>query len=67
MSYLEWVQNRQRYRWEKDLVNKRLEDILHKAWEGVRQRARADQLNYRQAAYLIAVERVKRAIEMRGF
>lgn len=67
VSYLEWVQNRQRYRWEKDLVNKRLEEILYKAWECIRQRAKADQSSYRQAAYVIAAERVRRAIELRGF
>jgi glutamate dehydrogenase (NAD(P)+) len=67
VSYLEWVQNLQRYRWEEEQVNHKLEAILQKAWDSVRERAEQDQLSYREAAYVIAVERVKRAIELRGF
>lgn len=66
-SYLEWVQNRQRYRWSKGTVFKNLKNRLQKAWKTVRERSAKDDLNYREAAYVIAVERVVRAIELRGF
>ncbi|WP_240761402.1 Glu/Leu/Phe/Val family dehydrogenase [Nitrosococcus wardiae] len=67
VSYFEWVQNLQRYRWEQETVHQRLEKTLQKAWEEVRKRAVEDNLSYREAAYVIATKRVKRAIELRGF
>jgi len=66
-SYLEWVQNRQRYRWPEERVDKKLESILKAAWREVRDRAQKEDVTYRQASYLIAVERVGRATELRGF
>lgn len=67
VSYLEWVQNRQRYRWSDNRVNDELAETLHRAWQTVKHRAAAEQIPYRLAAYVIAVERVKHAIELRGF
>lgn len=67
VSYLEWVQNRQRYRWREERVIQELEDTLEKAWQHVRQRAAGENISYREASYLIAVERVKSTITMRGF
>lgn len=67
VSYFEWAQNLQRYRWERETVDQRLERTLKKAWEKVRKRAAEDNLSYREAAFVIATKRVKRAIELRGF
>jgi len=64
---LEWVQNRQRYQWSDDEVNQELEKRLTTAWQSVKKRATEENLNYRQAAYVIAVERIVSAINMRGF
>lgn len=66
-SYLEWVQNRQRYQWSKSTVFENLKNRLQQAWETVVERCAADDLNYREAAYVIAVERIIKAIELRGF
>lgn len=67
VSYLEWVQNRQRYRWKEDKVNRELEATLKSAWDNTCQRAEEEDTSYRLAAYMIATERVKQAIELRGF
>lgn len=67
VSYLEWVQNHQHYSWKEDRVNRELEEILRTAWEAVRSRSSSDGISYRLAAYSIAVERVRRAIGLRGF
>lgn len=67
VSYLEWVQNRQRYRWKGEREIKELEECLQNAWRTVRERAANENVSYREASYLIAVERVKSAIVMRGF
>lgn len=66
-SYLEWVQNRQRYPWTEETLFEQLECRMEKAWKTVRNRQGEDKLTYRQAAYLIAVERVIKAIDLRGF
>lgn len=66
-SYLEWVQNRQRYRWSKQKVFDNLKNRLQQAWETVVERSASANLNYREAAYVVAVERIIRAIELRGF
>lgn len=67
VSYLEWVQNRQGYRWSEDRVNGELEEILKDAWMTVSSRARQDDVSYRQAAYMTAAQRVERAVRLRGF
>ncbi len=67
VSYLEWVQNHQHYRWDETHVNGELATILGKAWTNVRERSQKEQFPYRDAAYLIAVERVMEATSLRGF
>ena len=66
-SYLEWVQNRQRYQWNASEMNEELDKRLTSTWEDVKKRAADENLNYRQAAYVIAVERIVKAMNMRGF
>lgn len=67
VSYLEWVQNRQRYRWTEQRVHEELEQKLRQAWDDVRRRAAEEDAGYRDAAYMIGVERVKQSIQLRGF
>ncbi len=67
VSYLEWVQNQQGLRWSRERVLETLEELLADAWETVRGCAENEKLSYRDAAYFIAAERVKEAIELRGF
>lgn len=67
VSYLEWVQNRQRHRWMESQVRDEALSILKAAWHTVSHRARDEDLSYRMSAYITAIERVREAIEMRGF
>ena len=67
VSYLEWVQNRQRYQWDKEKVREELDGRLQRAWNEVAGKAKESSLTYRQAAYVLAVERIIRAIRLRGF
>ncbi len=67
VSYFEWTQNTQRFRWSEERVHNELEAYLRRAWETVHQRAEEEAISYRLAAHVIAVERVLRAIELRGF
>lgn len=67
VSYLEWVQNRQRYSWKKEKVNQILEDTLHNAWNHLDSYAREKKITRRLAAYTIGTSRVREAIQLRGF
>jgi glutamate dehydrogenase (NAD(P)+) len=67
VSYFEWVQNIQQFRWELDQVNAELEKKMTAATNSVCKRAKADKTLLRDAAFDIAVERVARAAELRGY
>jgi len=67
VSYFEWTQNIQRFHWEEDRVNEELRKTMVRAYHQVRDRVVSEGLTYRQAAFDIGVERVARAIELRGF
>ncbi|MDP7083309.1 MAG: glutamate dehydrogenase, partial [Dehalococcoidia bacterium] len=67
VSYFEWTQNLQEFHWEEERVNEELRKTITKAFHQVRKRVSADRITYRQAAFEIAVERVARAVELRGF
>jgi glutamate dehydrogenase (NAD(P)+) len=67
VSYFEWVQNIQEFRWELDNVNFELKKRMTKATAQVFARADHDDTSLRDAAFDIAVERVARAAELRGY
>jgi glutamate dehydrogenase (NAD(P)+) len=66
VSYFEWTQNIQQFRWSEERVNAELEERIVAAYAQVRDRA-AVGASMRDAAFAIAVERVARAINLRGF
>jgi glutamate dehydrogenase (NAD(P)+) len=66
VSYFEWCQNLQQYRWELDQVNTALEKTLAKAYTDVREFAQRRKISLRSAAYAIAVQRVADAEHQRG-
>ncbi len=66
VSYFEWVQDLQEFFWEEAEINKRLELILHKAFEQVAAISARRKITLRQSAYCLAVERVARATTVRG-
>ncbi|MGI5835519.1 MAG: Glu/Leu/Phe/Val family dehydrogenase [Chloroflexota bacterium] len=67
VSYFEWVQNLQCYRWEADEVNRNLERIMKRAFDEVWTLAERDKVSLRDAAYQLAVGRVASAVQKRGF
>lgn len=66
VSYFEWVQNRQHYRWSLDRVRQELDHTMNEAFEDVWQMSNQHNVSLRTAAYMIGIERVKRATEMAG-
>ena len=67
VSYFEWVQNIQQFRWELEQVNEELRKRMVRATDQVFERAAFDGTSLRDAAFDIAVERVAHAAEIRGY
>ncbi len=67
VSYFEWVQNRQYYSWDLNRVRQQLDAILSSAFEEVWQQAQEAQVSLRTAAFMLAVSRVKKSMELAGF
>jgi glutamate dehydrogenase (NAD(P)+) len=67
VSYLEWVQNNQGYRWPLDRVQDEQDALQRAAWKNTCERAREDGNGLRAAAYDLAVDRVREATRLRGF
>ena len=67
VSYYEWVQNLQHFRWEEDEVNQKLGVTMRRAYGEVATRAKQDDVPMRVAAYEIGIERVIEAARMRGY
>ncbi|MEE4146668.1 MAG: Glu/Leu/Phe/Val dehydrogenase [Halieaceae bacterium] len=67
VSYFEWVQNRQGWRWPRDRVEKRAATVLKNSWERVQQSKKRLEGSYRQAAYDVALEALIEATQLRGY
>jgi len=67
VSYFEWVQNRQRFYWDEETVNERLEDIIVEQFDTLVDAYETHDLpSMRVAAYVVAIERVLTAAEQSG-
>ena len=66
VSYFEWVQDRQGFFWNEQLVNGRLEEIMVNSFRDVVSFAEKHQVHNRLAAYMLAIDRVASALQTRG-
>lgn len=66
VSYFEWSQNFQQYRWSVEDVNERLERILLKAYHDTAEKQEALNCTMREAAFALAIGRVQTAEKLRG-
>ncbi len=67
VSYFEWTQNLQQFRWTENTVNDELKKKILQAYHEVRARALSDGVTHREAAFDIGVGRVAQAVTLRGF
>ncbi len=68
VSYFEWVQNLQHFRWDEREVNDKLGTIMRRAYREVRARCgEDDSVPPRVAAYELGIERVVEAARTRGY
>ena len=58
VSYFEWAQNIQQFRWELDRINNELEKTMRRAYAAVRETAREKSLDLRTAAFVLGIRRV---------
>ncbi len=66
VSYFEWLQDINRRAWSLDRVNEELEAEMVAAWNEVRTAVEAQDLSWRDAAIVVALERLGEAHEIRG-
>lgn len=66
VSYFEWVQDLQNFFWTEDEVNKKLNGMLTRSFHTVVELSRKEHVDLRLAALMIAVQRVGRAMLLRG-
>jgi glutamate dehydrogenase (NAD(P)+) len=67
VSYFEWVQNMQHFRWEEREINDKLGNIMRRAFREVDAVAKEKGLTLRHAAYEVGIERVVATAKMRGY
>lgn len=66
VSYLEWVQNRMGYYWTEEKVNDEMSEIMTRAINEVLKVSLARKISLRMAAFVVAIQRVLKASEIRG-
>ncbi|HKS81280.1 MAG TPA: Glu/Leu/Phe/Val dehydrogenase [Candidatus Acidoferrales bacterium] len=66
VSYFEWVQDRQGFFWRESEVNERLQDVMESSFDQVVRYREEHKVNNRIAAYMVAIDRVGKALKLRG-
>jgi glutamate dehydrogenase (NAD(P)+) len=66
VSYFEWAQNVQSFRWSEAEVNERLAGVMTASYQTVRDLVKSRGVSWRTAAYIVALGRVARATVLRG-
>ena len=66
VSYFEWVQNVQQYRWSEEQVNGELRKRMRAAYADLKAVQKQHGCDLRTAAFVLAIGRVAKATELRG-
>jgi glutamate dehydrogenase (NAD(P)+) len=66
VSYFEWVQNIQGFRWTEDHVNQELSKTMTASYRTVRNLVMQRKVTWRTAAYIVGLGRVAKATVLRG-
>ncbi len=65
-SYFEWVQNNTGYYWEEEEVLDKLDKKMTKSFYEIDKKVKEKDISYRDAAYIIAIERILKSEKLRG-
>ena len=66
VSYFEYIQDINSYFWKLDRINAELKRIIIEAFEETYKISEERKISFRTAAYIIAVSRIAKAIQLRG-
>ena len=66
VSYFEWLQNKRSEFWDLDEVDRKLRRRIDAGYERVRDTAREFKVDWRTAAYIVALKRLARLYKRRG-
>ena len=66
VSYFEWVQNRQGFKWTEEMVTERADRIMSDAFEKVYATSQKYNVPMRIAAYVVAIDKVAQTYRFRG-
>ena len=66
VSYFEWVQNLQQFKWELEEVDTKLETKMVKAFNEVYNMKVEKKVSMRIASFMVAINRVARSYHLRG-
>jgi glutamate dehydrogenase (NAD(P)+) len=66
-SYFEWTQNIQQFRWKEERFNEELRAKMVEAFGAVADYADQHGVGMRLAAFSLGLERVARAVRLRGY
>ncbi|MHC1604717.1 MAG: Glu/Leu/Phe/Val family dehydrogenase [Candidatus Methanofastidiosia archaeon] len=67
VSYFEWVQNQSGFYWTEEEVYQKLDKIMTESFHAVYNTAKEKNIYTRNAAYVVAVQRVVDAMKLRGW
>ncbi|HEY7781689.1 MAG TPA: Glu/Leu/Phe/Val dehydrogenase [Ktedonobacterales bacterium] len=66
VSYFEWVQDLQSFFWTDSEIADKLSHVMSRAYENVARMAKDNDCDMRMAAYMVAIQRVADATQIRG-
>ncbi len=66
VSYFEWVQNKQGFKWSLEMVTERADRIMTDAFEKVYETSQKYKIPMRIAAYVVAIDKVAQTYKFRG-
>ena len=67
VSYFEWAQNVQSFRWELERINDELSKTMRRAYRAVADTAKARDLDLRTASFVLGIQRVGQAAMARRY
>ena len=67
VSYFEWAQNIQQFRWKKERINEELTYKMREAYAAVRDVAEKENIDMRIAAFVLGIKRVGKAATSRAY
>ncbi len=66
VSYMEWVQNSQRFLWRLETIQKELHHILEQSFKEVLKTQEEYKVSFKKAAQLLALKKLIKAMKLRG-